>query len=106
MRRHLLAKQHLTPHISGRTKVIAEDLVGLHATGSTSPYVQLLARMAGFQRSDLDRAPYHDRSLARVRCMRGTVFVVTRKLLPIVLAATRRSLEPASPATWQRWVWT
>jgi len=97
MRRHILAKQHLTPRTAGaNTDVIAEDLVGLHATGTTSPHLQLLARMTGFRRSDLDQALYHDRALARVRCMRGTVFVVTRALLPIVLAATRRSIEPPS----------
>jgi hypothetical protein len=97
MRRHCLAKQHLASG-AGRATIesIAEDLVGLHATGTTSPYLQLLARMPGFQRSDLDRALYHDRSLARVRCMRGTVFIVTRALLPIALAATRGSIEPPS----------
>ena len=97
MRRHLLAKHHLTPRTAGtNTEVIAEDLLGLHATGTTSPYLQLLARMTAFRRSDLDRALYGDRTLARVRCMRGTVFVVTRALLPVVLAATRRTIEPPS----------
>jgi hypothetical protein len=64
MRRHILAKQHLTPHTAGaNSDVIAEDLVGLHDTGTTSRYLQLPARMTGFRRSDLlDQALYHDRA--------------------------------------------
>ena len=38
VRRHFLVKQHLTPGTAGASmEVIAEDLVELHATGTTSP---------------------------------------------------------------------
>jgi hypothetical protein len=97
LRRHLLAKQHLTPRTAGpNTEVIADDLVGLHATGTTSPYLQLLARMTGFRRSDLDRALYPDRTLARLRCMRGTVFCRHAKASPDRAGGHEGSIEPPS----------
>jgi Winged helix DNA-binding domain len=97
IRQHLLSKQHLSPDNVGHDAAqIAEDLVGLHATAATSPYFQLLARMAHFKRDHLDRVLYEKRSIARVRCMRGTMFMVTKALLPMVMAATRRVVEPPS----------
>jgi hypothetical protein len=97
LRRHVLAKQHLADDDAAPGVVhVTDDLVGLHATGTTSPYLQLFARLPHVPRSDLDEALYRDRSLARVRCMRRTVFIVSRALLPMVLAATRRLTEPLS----------
>jgi hypothetical protein len=97
IRHHLLSKQHLSPDNVGHDAAqVAEDLLGLHATGATSPYFQLLARMPRFERDRLERALYEERSMARVRCMRGTMFIVTKALLPVVMAATRRAVEPPS----------
>jgi hypothetical protein len=52
--------------------------------------------MRSFRRLDLDLALYDDHTLARERCMRGAVFVVTQALLPVVLSATRHVIEPSS----------
>jgi hypothetical protein len=86
----VLARQHLRDDThSADVAATARDLVGLHATGAPNPYLQLFARINGFERSMLDRALYERRILARVRCMRGTLFVLPLDLLPIAWAATR-----------------
>jgi hypothetical protein len=85
-----LARQHLRDHARATDVVqAARDTVGLHATGAPNPYLQLLARIAGFERSMLDRELYEQRSLVRVRCMRGTLFALPLDLLPVAWAATR-----------------
>jgi hypothetical protein len=85
-----LARQHLRDDAPA-TEVVqtARDLVGLHATGAPNPYLQLFTGMPGFARSALDLELYERRSLARVRCMRGTLFVLPLDILPIAWAATR-----------------
>jgi DNA glycosylase AlkZ-like len=85
-----LARQHL-PDDAPATDVVqaARDLVGLHATGAPNPYLQLFTRMPRFTRPALDSELYERRSLARVRCMRGTSFLLPLDLLPIAWAATR-----------------
>jgi hypothetical protein len=49
----------------------------------------LRVRVSGFERSMLDRELYEQRSLVRVRCMRGTMFALPLDLLPVAWAATR-----------------
>jgi hypothetical protein len=86
-----LARQHLRDDAQATDVVqTARDLVGPHATGAPNPYLQLVARVRGFERSMLDRELYERGSLARVRCMRGTLFALPLDLLPIAWAATRR----------------
>ena len=87
---HLLVKQHLAPGSAGADVVsLAGDLIGLHATSSLSPYLSAFARLTSFRPEDLDRELYERRSLLRLKCMRGTVFVVPRDLAPVLFAATR-----------------
>jgi hypothetical protein len=86
-----LARQHLRGDARASDVIqTARDLVGLHATGAPNPYLQLRARVGGFERSMLDRELYEHRSLVLVRCMRGTLFALPLNLLPIAWAATRR----------------
>ncbi len=88
--RHVLAKQHLTPGATTTDVLrVVDDLVGLHGTSPTSPYLSLYARMPSFARSDLERELYERRSLIRLKVMRATVFVLTHALAPIAYAATR-----------------
>lgn len=85
-----LARHHLRDDAQATDVVqTARDLVGLHATGAPNPYLQLRVRVSGFERSMLDRELYEQRSLVRVRCMRGTLFALPLDLLPIAWAATR-----------------
>jgi hypothetical protein len=75
----------------------ARDLVGLHATVAANPYLHLFVRLPGFTRPALDHELYERRSLARVRCMRGTLFLLPLDLLPIAWSATRElALGPST----------
>ena len=85
-----LARQHLRDDARATDVVqTARDIVGLHATVAPNPYLQLRMRVSGFERSTLDRELYEQRSLIRVRCMRGTLFALPLDLLPVAWAATR-----------------
>ena len=75
---HYLAhKQHLLPS-SRLTDVVqvTRDVVALHATDPTTPYLSLWARSQNFQRQALDNALYERRELVRLLCMRVTLHVV------------------------------
>ncbi|MHB9003432.1 MAG: winged helix DNA-binding domain-containing protein [Coriobacteriia bacterium] len=86
---HVLARQHLYARGEGASiESVVADLVGLHNTVQTTPYVSLFSRLPGFAKDDLDSALYDRRSLVRFRCMRGTVFTIRREMLPTVFAAT------------------
>jgi hypothetical protein len=98
---HLLVKQHLAPGSAAPDVVsLAADLVGLHATSSLSPYLSAFARVRSFRPEDLDRELYERRSMMRLKCMRGTVFVVPRDLAPVLFAATRAATLSAD----RRWL--
>ena len=85
----VLAKQHLAAAAKeGDAIRVAEDLLGLHATGSRSPYLQLRARIPGFTREHLDAALDEGRA-AKVPCMRTTLFIEPAAMVPVMLAATR-----------------
>jgi hypothetical protein len=94
-----LARQHLRDDALATDVVqVARDVVGLHGTSAPNPYLQLQLRVSGFERSMLDRELYERRTLVRVRCMRGTLFVLPVNLLPIAWAATRSRVLDASTA--------
>lgn len=88
---HVLAEHDLVPG-GARTDLVgvADDIVGLHGTSPTTPYLSARARLPAFAKADLDRALYEDRSLIRLKGMRGTLFVLSRDVAPIVFAATSR----------------
>ncbi|MEW6059047.1 MAG: winged helix DNA-binding domain-containing protein [Actinomycetota bacterium] len=92
----VLARQHLAERARGGVVSVVRDLVGLHATSATTPYLSLLARMDGFAKEDLERELYEKRTLVRTRCMRTTVFVLPRELLAPSFAATSRTFESMS----------
>jgi hypothetical protein len=109
-----LGRQHLRDDAPATDVVqAARDLVGLHATGAPNPYLQLFTRMPGFTRPALDHELYERRSLARVRCMRGTLFLLPLDLLPIAWAATRElvlgpstkylTVQGLTPRSYERW---
>jgi hypothetical protein len=99
--RHVLAKQHLSPGSAGADVVtVAGDLIGLHSTSPISPYLSSFSRLRSFRPEQLDRELYERRSLLRLACMRGTVFVVPRELAPMLFAASR----VATAALDRRWL--
>jgi hypothetical protein len=89
--RLLLRKQHLSPP---STEASAKDLVrevgGLHATGAATTYLSLWSRRRGFTKKELQNALYDDRTVAKVLCMRNTLFILTKELLPVAYQATKQ----------------
>jgi hypothetical protein len=95
--RLVLAKQHLTAD-SKTTDIVrvVKDVGGLHATSSTTPYLSLFARSTMFEKSDLEDELYRKRTLGRIRCVRRTIYVHTRDMIPAALAATRDMVTSTS----------
>lgn len=67
---------------------VIDDLVGLHATGALSPYLQRRTRKRAFAAEEPDEV-LDAGAAARVGCMRRTLFIESARLVPIVFAATR-----------------
>jgi hypothetical protein len=88
--KYQLHKQHLLNQSQADTVLeVVEDILGLHATSASTPYLSLFARMKQFQRSMLDQELYIKRNLIRLGFMRRTLFIMTTKLAPIAFQATR-----------------
>ncbi|MBM4240689.1 MAG: winged helix DNA-binding domain-containing protein [Euryarchaeota archaeon] len=93
----VLRKQHLT--LDSKVDDIGQiikDICGLHATGPKNPYLSLFARTRNFKRKYLDEELYLKRNLAKIRCVRGTMYIHPKEMIPIVYVATKRMVEPAS----------
>jgi hypothetical protein len=88
-RRARLARRHLltTEPGAGSIAEVASQLVGLHATDPTTPFLSLWARMPGFEVADLEAALYRDRSVVKHLAMRRTLWVLTAGDLAAVQAA-------------------
>jgi len=87
----VLHKQHLAaPTHSASIVETVEGVGGLHATGATVPHLSLRARRKAFTKEELHHALYEQRSLAKVLCMRNTLFVLPTDLLPVAYQATKK----------------
>jgi predicted transcriptional regulator len=75
---------------------------GLHATLGTTPYLSLLARLPGFKKEDLDRELYDEHTLGKMRCVRKTIYVHSKDMLPVVFGATTGMVARASKKYVQR----
>jgi hypothetical protein len=94
---YLAHKQHLLPGSQLHDLVeVTRDIVALHATAATGPYVSLWARVRDFERAALDAALYDRRELARVLCMRTTLHVVLSSELPFFFQACAGYLAPVT----------
>jgi hypothetical protein len=93
----LLRKQHLSAE-SGSYDIpqIVNDIGGLHATNPTTPHLSLFARCPDFRRDLLEGELYIRKGLAKIRCVRKTIYIHTKSMLPIVYAATNPLVEKAS----------
>lgn len=65
----------------------ARDIVALHATTVTGPYLSLWARVPTFRRESLDQALYENKTLARIHCMRATLHLVPSDEVSLFLRA-------------------
>lgn len=88
-RRARLGRRHL---LAGSARVrtpeeAAAALIGLHATDPATVFLSAAARMTEPDAEAVERALYKDRTLARIRCMRRTMFVLPAPLAPQIQAA-------------------
>jgi len=95
---YLAHKQHLLPTSRHADAVqVTRDIVALHATSATSPYLSLWARMPDFQRDVLEDALYERRDLAKVLCMRVTMHAVPSDEAPLFIRACQAYVERRTP---------
>ena len=88
---YCLHKQHLAlPLSSTDVEAVVRDVSGLHATFVTTPYLSLWARLPDFSVDQLWAALAEQRSLVKVKCMRGTLFILPVDFVSTAIAATRR----------------
>lgn len=76
LNRALLARQLLLERAKAPIPRAVERLAGLQAQHTSSPYLQLWTRLAGFERDQLTRA-LERRRLVKALLMRGTLHLVT-----------------------------
>lgn len=89
----VLRKQHLTGDSTGDDVLrVAGDIGGLHATSGTTPYLSLFSRLKFFKRESLD-IELQEKRLAKVRCIRGTMYIIPTTSYPATFSALRRTLE-------------
>ncbi len=93
----VLRKQHLTDNSSPQDIVkIVENIGGLHATSSITPYLSLFARIKNFAKEHLDEEFYVKKSLGKIRCIRGTLYIFPKEMISLVYTATNKLVENQS----------
>lgn len=93
---HVLKKQHLKEDSKLNDVIsIINDIGGLHVSNPTTPYLSLFARMYNFKMEDLNKE-IEKRTVARIRCIRKTLFFLTKYLIPIAFAATSKHVMALS----------
>jgi len=93
----VLCKQHLADDARSDDLVrIVKDIIGLHATSAIAPYLSLFARMQHFRKDDLKKELAVTRSLGKIRCVRGTLYILTKDMLPAVYVTTKKLVQPLS----------
>ena len=87
----ILTKQHLTPEsrIDDVSK-IARDIGGLHATSQTTTYLSTFFRSNNFRKEDLEKEIYEKKNLGKIRCMRKSIFIQPKELIPQLYLATKK----------------
>ncbi len=89
--RFVLKKQHLSEDSKIDDIVrITRDIGGLHGTSGTGPYLSLYARSRNFKKSALAFELSKKKSLARLRYVRNTIYILPQELIPVAFAATSR----------------
>jgi len=93
----VLRKQYLINKADNVSIVqVVHSISGLHATSATTPYLSLFSRMRNFKKEALDEELYQKKNLGKIRCIRKTIFVLSKDVIPIAFAATNKMVEPVS----------
>lgn len=86
-----LLKHHLFKKAKKNDTVkVVDDVCGLHAQASSTPYLSLWNRVEDFDNELLDKALYRDKTLVKTWCMRGTLHVIPSEDLPIYNKALKK----------------
>lgn len=94
---YVLSKQHLAPGSkSGDVLGIVRDVMGLHASDFRTPFLSCFARSDSFSNEQLYRELYLNRTLSKIKAMRGTLFIFDRDFVPTVYTAIQGSVIKAS----------
>ena len=87
----ILRKQHLTDESKTDDVVqIVKDVGGLHATIPKTPYLSIFSRAKSFTNKKLDEELYEKRSLGKIRCVRKTIYILPKEMIPIAYSATKK----------------
>ena len=93
----VLKKQHLTDDSKINDVVqITKDIGGLHGTSATGPYLSVFARSRSFRKDDLSDEISKRKSLARIRYVRNTIYILSEDFIPVAYAATSQMAEVTS----------
>ncbi len=95
--RFVLQKQHLADdsRIDDIVQVI-KDIGGLHAQVPITPYLSLFVRTKNFTKEILDAELYLKKNLGRIKCIRSTLHILPKELIPTAFAATRKIVQSSS----------
>jgi len=86
-----LIKHHLFQKAKENSLVeVVNDVCGLHAQASATPYLSLWNRIENFENDWLDEALYKAKTLVKAWCMRGTLHIIPSEDLPIYNKALKR----------------
>jgi hypothetical protein len=87
---YVFGKQHLSKDSRAESVLqVVHNLVGLHATSVSTPYLSMYARMKDFRREHLNEELYTKRNLIRLESTRGTLFIFPTEFAPIAYQATK-----------------
>jgi len=94
---YVLKKQHLTADskISDLVQIVM-DIGGLHGTSAAGPYLSLFARARGFEKATFTKELSYRKTLARIRYVRNTVYILPKDFIPVAFAATSQMAEVTS----------
>lgn len=90
---YCLHTQHLTAESKNNNlSQIVRDTGVLHSTAIKTSYLSLLARMEKFDPDEFETALYEQHSLARIKCIRRSVFVIPADMVAPFFCGTKNML--------------
>jgi hypothetical protein len=100
VRSYLAQKQHLLPaHRLDDVVQTTRDVIALHATSPTGPFLSLWARVPDFRQERLEQALYERRDLVRLLSMRNTLHVMPSDEAPYFIQACRHFFAQSQDET-------
>ncbi len=85
----VLIRQHLAGGTtSSHIGQMVHDLGGLQADNPITPYLSLAARLPDFEPIELEYQLYYEADVALIRCVRKSIYIHNKDLLPVMYAAT------------------